>query len=200
MIGPKKHDIEIIQGSKFILAFHQYGDGLRRAEIEAVTIGCPTVIKVTGHGLPSVSNTPIRIKGVKGARALNTGPRECEMVEATVIDPDTFSVLTSTINQRFSPVSGYIEWYAPTDLTNWEAEMQIRDHLGDDTVLVTIKSTDGDIIINPADARVVATIASAVTEALDFTEGVYDLELIDPADERTRVLEGFVTLSKEVTR
>jgi hypothetical protein len=200
MIEPKVHDIEIRQGSQFQDAFHWYGAGITCANIENVTVGCPTVITITGHGLPAISETPIHIRNVRGARALNTGSLECEMILATYIDVDTFSVRVDTGNQTYKSGSGSIEWYQPKDLTGYTARMQIREKIDDEDTLVSLTSAAGDITISIPDARIVFTIATSVTEELDFMEGVYDLELVDPAGEATTLLEGKVTLRKEVTR
>jgi hypothetical protein len=78
--------------------------------------------------------------------------------------------------------------------------MQIRENITDTAPLVSLTSAAGDISINTTDGRVTFTIDTATTEGLDFTEGVYDLELVDPSGEATRLLEGVVTLNKEVTR
>ena len=206
MTIPKIENIEIIQGSQFIKALHWYGGGKAYDTIENVTVGFPTVITVTGHGLPSASPTPIHIGGVKGtARVLNTlnakgEGKECDLVEATYIDDDSFSIPVPTVGKSYNAGSGYIEWNQPKDLTGWTAAMQIREDIDDTTPLVDLTSVAGDITINIPDAKITVIIATSVTEALDFVEGVYDLELIDTSGETTRILEGKATLSEEVTR
>ena len=200
MIEPKVHDLKIKQGSIYEEGFHWYGAGKVCAEIENVTVGCPTIIQITGHGLPSISDTPIHIRNVRGARDLNTGNTECDMILATYIDANSFSVDIDTGNQRYKAGSGSIEWYQPKNLTSWTAELQIREKIDDAAPLVALTSGAGDITISIPDARIVFTIATAITEGLDFVEGGYDLELENPAGEKTRVLEGKVFLSKEVTR
>jgi hypothetical protein len=200
MIEPKIHDLLVKQGSIYEEGFHWYGGGKICANIENVTVGCPTNIQVTDHGLPSISPTPIHIRNVRGARALNTGDTECDMVLATYVDDDNFTIDIDTGNQRYKANSGSIEWYQPKNLTSWTAELQIREKIDDAVPLVTLTSGGGDITISIPDARIVFTIDTVTTEGLDFIEGVYDLELIDPAAEATRVLEGKVFLSKEVTR
>ena len=200
MIVPKEHDIEIKQGSQFQDAFHWYGGGILCASIEAVTEGCPTIVQVTGHGLPSISETPIYIRNVRGARSLNSGSLECDMAKATYVDVDNFSVKVDTGNERYKSDSGSIEWYQPKDLTDWTARMQIREKIDDIAPLVSLTSDAGDIVISIPDARITFTIGTTTTEGLDFVEGVYDLELVDPAGEAITLLEGKVTLRKEVTR
>lgn len=198
---PKVEDIEIIQGARFLKSLHWYGGGKTYDTIDDVTVGHPTIIQVTSHGLPSASPTPIIIGGVKStARVLNTGTRECDMVQATYIDNNTFSVPVPTVGKVYEANSGYIEWYTPKDLTNYSARMQIRENIDDTTPLVSLTSGAGDITISLTDARITVIVATAITETLDFVEGVYDLEMVDVNDEATRILEGKVTLRDEVTR
>jgi hypothetical protein len=135
------------------------------------------------------------------ARILNTGPLECDMVRATYIDADSFSVDIDTGTKVYRAGTGSFEWFQPkAGLTGWTARMQIRENITDTAPLVSLTSAAGDISINTTDGRVTFTIDTATTEGLDFTEGVYDLELVDPSGEATRLLEGVVTLNKEVTR
>ena len=198
---PKVDDIVICQGAKFTKALHWYGAGKQYDEIEDVTPGYPTIITASGHGLPSSSKTPVWINGVKGsARVLNTGIRDCEAIQATYIDADTFSVPVPTVGKVYTAGSGYFEWYAPTDLTDYTARMHIREDVDDDTTLVELSSADGDITLSAPDGRITIVIGTSETEALDFDEGVYDLELVDNSGEATRILEGKVTLKTEVTR
>jgi hypothetical protein len=197
---PKVEDIEIVQGSQFVKSAHWYGGGKTYDTIDGVAVGHPTIITVTGHQLPSTSPTPISIDGIKGtARVLNTGPNDCDMVLATYIDANSFSVPVPTVGKVYTSGTGYIEWYKPKDLTNYTARMQIRGDVDDTATLVSLTSP-GDIAISLTDARITVTIATSVTEALDFDNAVYDLELVDASSEATRILEGEVELRKEVTR
>lgn len=198
---PKQENIEIIQGAQFVKTLHWYGGGKVYDTIDNVTVGHPTSITVTGHGLPSTSATPVSINGVKGtARVLNTGTKDCDMVLASYVDANTFTVPIATVGKLYTTGTGYIEWYQPKDLTNYTARMQIREDVDSTSTLVSLTSTGGDIAIVAADAKITITIATTVTAALDFETAVYDLELVDASGEATRILEGEVTLSKEVTR
>jgi hypothetical protein len=50
------------------------------------------------------------------------------------------------------------------------------------------------------EGTVLLTINDADTTAFDFVRGVYDIEVIDSDGIVTRLVEGNVELSKEVTR
>lgn len=192
-------DLTIIQGATFRRTLNWYGGGLLCKAIEAVTEGCPTVVTVTSHGLPSISTTPVFIHDVKGAYGLNTDKKSAI---ATYIDPNTFSVNVSTNNQTWVDGTGSVTFYAPTDLTGYTAEMHIRVTRGSTTTVLELTSAGGDITFTAADGGIHIHIDAATTAGLDFDNAVYDLELTDASGsgDVTRVAEGTVKLHKEVTR
>ena len=192
----KNVTLGINQGSTFDKKFNWYGGGRIFREIEDVTEGCPTRITITAHGLPSGADTPVYIEDVKGARSLNSGGKE---VVATYVDVDNFDVDIGTRGESYKTGSGCIYYYVPKNLAGWTARMDIRDAIDDTTTLVSLTSPS-DIVIDTATAEIQVIIAASVTAALDFDEGVYDLELEDGSGNVTRLLEGTITFSKEVTR
>ena len=86
------------------------------------------------------------------------------------------------------------------DLTGFDARMQIRESLDDDTVQFDGSTDTGEIEITPAEGKVEVTIEEATTEGFDFTRGVYDLEIIDSTGRVTRLAKGPVQVDPEVTR
>jgi hypothetical protein len=192
-----KHiDITIEQGATFVKRFNWYGGGKVVREIEGVDEGCPTTITVTAHNLPTTGSIPVYIEDVKGARSLNTKGRE---VLATYVDADTFTVDLSTLGESYKSGTGCVHYFVPKNLTDWIARMDVRDSLDDAIPLVSLVSPT-DIVIDVATAQIEITISAAVTAALDFDEGVYDLELEDATGDVTRLIEGEVAFTKEVTR
>lgn len=88
-----------------------------------------------------------------------------------------------------------------TDFTTLtEARLQIRATRGSSTALVDAKSTGASPQITISGNVLTLTLSAAVTAALDFTSGVYDLELAWNDGKVDRLMEGQVQLSKEVTR
>jgi hypothetical protein len=76
--------------------------------------------------------------------------------------------------------------------------MQIRETVASSSTLVSLTNTAG-ITLSSSAPNIVLSISATDTAALNFTEAVYDLELVNSGTVY-RVLEGKVTLSKEVTR
>ena len=89
----------------------------------------------------------------------------------------------------------------PLDLTGWSAKMQIRSKKAAVDPLADFSTDPGGhmSIIGPAGA-VLLDVPSSVTQAFDFTNGVWDMYVIDPTGDRRRVVEGNVVVSATVTR
>lgn len=88
---------------------------------------------------------------------------------------------------------------SPIDLTGFTARMHVRDTVdAPDPPLLSL-TTPGDITLGGGSGTIRVIISAAATSALAFTKGVYDLELVDGAVV-TRLLQGAVKLSREVTR
>ena len=194
-----KLDLTIIQGATFTKAINWYGGGKVCKQIEDLVPGCPTTITITAHGLPTISETPVFIKHVKGATRANTKPDSPAV--ATYIDVDSFYVDVDTVGQTYTASTGLVTYFAPKNLLNYTARMQIREELDDTTVILELTSPD-DITISLEDAKITMTIDSDVTAGLEFETAVYDLELLDDSVPPvvTRLVAGEIELCKEVTR
>lgn len=89
----------------------------------------------------------------------------------------------------------------PITLEGYSARMQIRLTHSSSEKLISLSSAPGGGITLGGSAGTIDILISALATALlDFDMAVYDLELISSGGEVTRLLEGTVTLSKEVTR
>jgi hypothetical protein len=97
----------------------------------------------------------------------------------------------------------------PIDLTGYSARMQIRPSPGSPTLYLTLSSSlrpDGTGLnmngltgVNPTTSGTIGIVISAATSSLlTFDEAAYDLEIYS-ASYASRIIEGKVKLSKEVT-
>jgi len=87
--------------------------------------------------------------------------------------------------------------------TGYTAAMQVRETVASTTTILSSTGTSPGISIALGGAlgTITVTITSTVTAALDFETAVYDLELtLTSTGAVTRLLEGEVFLSREVTR
>jgi hypothetical protein len=98
----------------------------------------------------------------------------------------------------------------PIDLTGYSGKMQIRPTVTSDTVYLTLSSSlssDGSGLnfsgsggLNPPVSGTIGVIIAAETSNnLNFDQAVYDLEIYKQSTV-TRLIEGQVKLSKQVTR
>jgi len=100
----------------------------------------------------------------------------------------------------------------PVDLTDYTGRMQIKSTRGADTAYITLSSSlatdntglnfSGSNSVNPPASGTIGIFISAnSSSALDFNEAYYDLEIVSGSvyPVVTRVLEGKVKLSREVT-
>lgn len=88
------------------------------------------------------------------------------------------------------------------NLTGYSARMQIRPTVASNTILLEASTANGRITIpTPANGIVIIDIGADVTAPLNWTVACYDLEIftVDPANV-IRLIEGYASLSKEVTR
>jgi hypothetical protein len=103
----------------------------------------------------------------------------------------------------------------PVDLTGYGARMQFRPSAASDTVYLSLTNNlnaDGTGINMsgstpykpPTSGTLGVYISSCTSSALTFGEAVYDLEIFAPTNSNcptvTRILQGPVRLSNEVTR
>jgi hypothetical protein len=102
----------------------------------------------------------------------------------------------------------------PVDLTGYGARMQIRPTIDSSTVYITLSSSyvegvsglslSGSHATKPPTSGSIGIYISACdTAAFNFSDAVYDLEIFtnyNNCDYVTRILQGPVRLSKEVTR
>jgi len=113
---------------------------------------------------------------------------------------------TFTITFTFKDSSGN-----PVDLTDYYGRCQFRETVDAATVLYDstlsgvgeISSTTyryGDITVEFATGKVTLKIPAATTAAFAFTSAKYDLEIVSPAGDVTRLVKGNIKVDPEVTR
>ncbi len=102
---------------------------------------------------------------------------------------------------------------SPVDLSGYTARMQIRPSVDSTTTYLSITSVtasdgtglnltpqSGSVTLPRTSGSIGLFISAVSSSALTFSEGVYDIELQSSTGIVTRLLEGMVKLSKEVTR
>lgn len=88
----------------------------------------------------------------------------------------------------------------PVDLTGFTGRMQIRQSIDDADPIIDMTTANGGVIIGPQPGQFTLHISATDSAAFAFDMAVYDVELIAPGGDVTRILAGDVVLSREVTR
>jgi len=86
------------------------------------------------------------------------------------------------------------------NLTGYTAKMQLRLYKDKKSNLFDTLSTDNSrITITPTAGQLDFKIPSSVSDNYTFDKAYYDLEITDSTGIITRVLEGIITINKNVT-
>lgn len=86
----------------------------------------------------------------------------------------------------------------PMNLVGYSFRMQIRDYEG--VVIFDGSTSNGKLLLNTSNSTLTINISSAETSSFNFEFAKYDLEMVTPTSKVTRIIQGEVNLSKEVTR
>jgi hypothetical protein len=76
--------------------------------------------------------------------------------------------------------------------------MSIKDKVGG-TELMSLTTENSRISVDDAGKIITLTISADDTEVIEFSKGVYDLELVSPTGIVTTLLAGAVSVTSEVT-
>jgi hypothetical protein len=101
----------------------------------------------------------------------------------------------STLKYEFTYMIGRF----PVDLTGYNARLQVRETHRSLNTLVSLTSGDG-ISLGGKKGTIQVIIPSEVSTYFHPTNYVYDLELVSPDGEVTRIVEGAFKVTPEVTR
>lgn len=87
------------------------------------------------------------------------------------------------------------------DLGGYTARMQIRETFDSDDYIVSLTSDPGGgITLGGVLGTVDVAISNTVTSTLPLMKAVYDIELESSSGYVTRLMQGTVSISREVTR
>jgi len=86
------------------------------------------------------------------------------------------------------------------NLTGYTAKMQVRKSASSDEILLELSTTNGKLTITPLTGTTTMVFSAATTAAITWSRGKYDLELTSSDGNVTRLIEGEITVSKEITR
>lgn len=123
---------------------------------------------------------------------------------ATIYDFSVDQGATKKISLTYRFQSGVDEneapVYEPYSLSGCAARMQVRPAVNQ-PVLIDLSTEAGSIVVEPGgvQGRIDIVMSATQTSALEVRKAVYDLELVWPSGEVTRLIQGKVTISPNVT-
>lgn len=86
------------------------------------------------------------------------------------------------------------------NLTGYSAKMQIRKSASSADVLLELSTQNGKLTITANTGTITMVFSAATTAAINWSHGKYDLELTSGSGVVTRLIEGDITVSREITR
>jgi len=191
-------ELNMDQGAHFSATINWYGGGTFRAPIEEIDPGYPTRVRVTAHGLPTSSPTPIIISGVQGANILNSRNTAIDLCDT--VDDDYFTVPVSTVSCNWLTGTGEITYSQPTDMTDCTARCQLRSKWNAGEFIHEFTTENSGIILDSNDGSIQLDAPSADTTSMNFVKAYGDIEVITSGGVVTRVARLVITFSREMTK
>lgn len=195
MTTPVKLNLKIIQGSTFSQVLRWEGSTKIYKTITSITNSAPVVIYSTAHGIPPGWRT--KVTNVVGMKEINS--TDYYTVTSTTTDTVTINSVNS-IGYTAYTSGGVLEYNSPIDLSGYTARMQIRSTLSSDTVLSELTTANNKIVLDNTAKTITLTLSATETAAFSFNTAVYSLEMVSSGGQVTQLVNGNLTLVKEVTR
>ncbi|KTT33811.1 hypothetical protein SB18R_03230 [Pseudomonas oryzihabitans] len=149
--------------------------------ISALSRTAPATLTVPGHGLSN--DWPYRIEQLASPIELNSpedDPGACYLAEVMNTDTLRLSAVNGLALKGLSGSAGVIRYYAADDLTGLAARLVVRRQARGEVVATYGPGTG--VTVDVASASVDIRLSATVTAAINWRQGVYELELYDPAD------------------
>lgn len=169
------YDLVLDKGCNFMQSFNWYGAGKFLGQIEDIFVGYPTRVKVSDHGLPQETPTPVFIEGLSGdVEVLNTS--RSGLMEAEYFDADWFTINVDTVGKEWNNNSGSFMYLRPSDLSGWTVEMIIKKKWHDTDNIAVLSTVTGEITLGSDDGGIVINVPFTETENWNFSKAVWFLE------------------------
>lgn len=195
-------DITIIKGSTFKDVLQWEQPELVYKAITAISKNGSPVITAVAHGVPDGWNVAVvGVKGMTDINAVNWPLKDSDFKVATKLTDDTVELNgVNAADYKEYTSGGFLVYRKPVDLTGYTARMTIKDKVGG-TVLETLTTENGKIVIDPVNRTITRTLSAADTAAYTFKKGVFDLEMVSAGAIPTvdKIDSGKVAVEDEVT-
>ena len=118
----------------------------------------------------------------------------------------TYNMLSTRAIEQGATFVRTFTYYSATstgpvvDLTGYSARLQVRRFHNSADTLLSLTSTSTRLSISSTAGLITVRLPSTATAALEWRQGVYDLEVHSSGGVVTRLLEGRIEVRPEVTR
>lgn len=192
-------DLTIIRGATFSRVLRWESLPFIYTPITAISQAAPVVITAAGHGLVSGWRAAVlSASGMRQINSKNAPPRASDLHKVTVTSSSqlNFNRIDSTFFTAYTS-GGFLCSYTPVSLSGFTATLKIFSTLAD-TVLLLALAVGSGITLDDVNHTITLTIDAAVTEALTWDSGHYELELAseDLTPVVTRLMHGSITVEE----
>ncbi len=195
-------DLEICKGATFLKVLRWESSTVVFKPITGITKVAPPVITAAGHGVPD--GWRVALTNVGGMAQINAGnnpPKAAQYVKSKLLTADTVSLpLIDASGYSTYTSGGILRYNQPVDLAGYTARMHIRASQAATTTELELTTENSRIALDNTLKTITLTLTAAITAAITWTTGVYDLELVSSGSVVTRLLEGAISIHEEVTR
>jgi hypothetical protein len=194
-----KINFKIYQGATFEQVLRWESETKVYVPITNITKSAPVAITVSdATKLPPIG-WRARVTNVSGMKEINMAGDSYELLTAVEGNTVTLNQINSLAYTTYTS-GGVLEYNSPVSLAGYTARMQIKAKAKDATPLVTLTTENGGILLDNTLKTITLNISASSTAGLDFTQAVYDLELISGSGVVKRFAEGSISLKQEITK
>jgi hypothetical protein len=159
-----------------------------------------TITNITGNGTTVTYSTAAQAFAVGQLVSISGVIPSQYNLQNVAIATRSSSQFTITNPSTGTYISGGVA-YAPVNLTNYTAALQLRSLPNDATAALTLTTENGGIAITALTGTIAVSATATQTRAIDEGYYYYDLEITAPVSGVvTRVAQGQILVSAEITR
>jgi hypothetical protein len=193
--------LNVRKGSTFSRSLFYASPVLSVRPITGLTNSGQAVVTAVAHGL--VTDWWVFVVGVQGMDQVNNRSEDLSIIDrayrAYYVDADKVRLNLDTSRFGAYVSGGELLFFPPVDISLWTARMELKVPDAEGTILQSLTTENGGITLTGAGEIKLLISSVDTTLYVPETEGVWDLELVDPTGVVIPVIGGNFKVSDEVT-
>jgi hypothetical protein len=189
----KKLSLTLRRGATIALPIRVESSDLAYASITTISRTAPVAIEATAHGLPDGWRSAVmNAVSLTELNAENNPPKDSELRLVARVDADNIqfnSVNAAGFKKAHTTGTGQLAYYLPVDLSLYAgARMEVKNKVGGERLALfatagtlaepLIDVVNGELELDAANHTLWLRLTDVESELLDFTTGVFDIELL----------------------